>query len=65
MARIRTALQQYFVSIMQIIMQRLQNSKTETLSVRFVRFYHFVTAHDDKGYNPDFIMQVTEQVQPG
>ncbi|CAI7622011.1 hypothetical protein N7533_013088 [Penicillium manginii] len=60
-----TALQQYFVSIMQIIMQRLQNSKTETLSIRFVRFYHFVTAHDDKGYNPDFIMQVTEQVQPG
>jgi exportin-2 (importin alpha re-exporter) len=65
MTQIRTALQQYFVSIMQIIMQRLQNSKTETLSIRFVRFYHFVTAHDDKGYNPDFIMQVTEQVQPG
>ncbi|OQE21646.1 hypothetical protein PENSTE_c011G09365 [Penicillium steckii] len=60
-----TALQQYFVSIMQIIMQRLQNSKTENLAVRFVRFYHFVTAHDDKGYNPDFVMQVTEQVQQG
>lgn len=50
---------------MQIIMQRLQNSKTENLAVRFVRFYHFVTAHDDKGYNPDFVMQVTEQVQQG
>lgn len=65
MRYIRTALQQYFVSIMQIIMQRLQNSKTENLAVRFVRFYHFVTAHDDKGYNPDFVMQVTEQVQQG
>lgn len=48
---------------MQIILQRLQNSKTENLSLRFVRFYHFVTAHDDKGYTPDFIMQVTEKVQ--
>ncbi|KAJ5669316.1 hypothetical protein N7462_010386 [Penicillium macrosclerotiorum] len=58
-----TALEQYFVLIMQIIMQRLQNSKTENLGIRFVRFYHFVTAHDDKGYSPDFIMQVTEKVQ--
>ncbi|KAJ5248907.1 Chromosome segregation protein Cse1 [Penicillium chermesinum] len=59
------ALEQYFVSIMQIILHRLQNSKTENLSLRFVRFYHFVTAHDDKGYSPDFIMQVTEKVQTG
>jgi len=51
--------------IMQIIMQRLQNSKTEHLSLRFVRFYHCVTAHDDKGYSPDFIMQETEKVQQG
>jgi exportin-2 (importin alpha re-exporter) len=49
--------------IMQIILQRLQNSKTENLSIRFVRFFHFITAHDDKGYDPDFIMQVTEKVQ--
>ncbi|KAJ5109859.1 hypothetical protein N7532_002504 [Penicillium argentinense] len=58
-------LETYFVSIMQIILQRLQNSKTETLSIRFVRFYHFLTAHDDKGYDPDFVMQVTEQIQEG
>ncbi|KAJ5901213.1 hypothetical protein N7504_007206 [Penicillium tannophilum] len=57
------ALEQYFIMIMQIILQRLQNSKTENLSIRFVRFFHFITAHDDKGYNPDFIMQVTEKVQ--
>ncbi|KAJ5107737.1 hypothetical protein N7456_004412 [Penicillium angulare] len=58
-----TALEQYFVMIMQIILQRLQNSKTENLSLRFVRFFHFITSHDDKGYNPDFVMQVTEKVQ--
>ncbi|KAJ5674709.1 Armadillo-like helical [Penicillium maclennaniae] len=57
------ALEPYFVMIMQIIMQRLQGSKTENLSLRFVRFYHCVTAHDDKGYNPDFVMQATEKIQ--
>ncbi|KAJ5936811.1 hypothetical protein N7466_003261 [Penicillium verhagenii] len=57
------SLEQYLVMIMQIILQRLQNSKTENLSVRFVRFFHFITAHDDKGYNPDTVMQLTEKVQ--
>ncbi|KAJ5717648.1 hypothetical protein N7488_003294 [Penicillium malachiteum] len=57
------ATEKYFGLIMEIILQRLQNSKTENLSLRFVRFFHFITAHDDKGYNPDFIMQITEKVQ--
>lgn len=49
---------------MQIIMQRLQSHKTENLNVRFVRFFHFIVAHDDK-YSPDFVMQLTEKVQQG
>lgn len=48
---------------MQIILTRLQNSKTENLQIRFVRFYHFVSAHDDKGYSADFFVQVTDKVQ--
>lgn len=58
------ALEPYFIQIMQIILQRLQNSKTENLSLRFVRFYHFLTAHDDKGYSPDTIQQICEKIQP-
>jgi exportin-2 (importin alpha re-exporter) len=58
------ALEAYFIQIMQIILQRLQNSKTENLSLRFVRFYHFLTAHDDKGYSPDTIQQICEKIQP-
>ncbi|PYI10777.1 Cse1-domain-containing protein [Aspergillus sclerotiicarbonarius CBS 121057] len=57
-------LEQYFVSILQVILTRLQNSKTETLTLRFVRFYHFVSAQDDKGYSADFIIQVIDKVQP-
>lgn len=60
---VSNALEQYFVSIMQIILTRLQNSKTENLTLRFVRFYHFISAHDDKGYTSDFVIQVTEGVQ--
>ncbi|KAF7717661.1 Importin alpha re-exporter [Penicillium ucsense] len=58
-----TVMEPYFVQIMQIILQRLQNSKTENLSIRFVRFYHFVTAHDEKGYSPDTIQQICEKIQ--
>jgi len=58
-------LQSYFGSIMQIILTRLQNSKTENLSLRFVRFYHFIVAHDEKGYSADFFVNVTEKVQDG
>lgn len=61
----RTALEQYFISIMQIILTRLQNSRTETLTLRFVRFYHFVSARDDKGYSADFVIEVTDKVQEG
>ena len=58
-----TVLEPYFVQIMQIILQRLQNSKTEVLQLRFVRFYHFVSARDDQGYSADFFIQVTDKVQ--
>ncbi|KAL1974216.1 hypothetical protein VTN31DRAFT_5776 [Thermomyces dupontii] len=58
-----TVLEQYFVQIMQIILTRLQNSKTENLQLRFVRFYHFISAHDEKGYSADFFINVTDKVQ--
>jgi len=48
---------------MQIILTRLQSSKTENLTLRFVRFYHFISAHDNTGYRADFFIQATENVQ--
>ncbi|KAJ5139314.1 Chromosome segregation protein Cse1 [Penicillium bovifimosum] len=60
-----TALENYFKMIMQIILQRLQNSKTENLTLRFVRFFHFVSARSDTGYNVDFFIKVTDEVQAG
>ncbi|KAK1149856.1 importin-alpha export receptor [Aspergillus melleus] len=59
-----TALEQYFVSIMQVILMKLENNKTESLLLRFVRFYHFISAQEEKGYSADFVIQVFDKVQP-
>lgn len=61
----RSLLESYYVPIIQVLLTRLQNSKTETFASRFVRFYHFVSAKDDKGLGADFFINVTEQVQSG
>ena len=46
-----------------MLLTRLQNSRTETFALRFVRFYHFIAARDDKGLGADFFINVAEQVQ--
>lgn len=56
-------LQNYFVPILQIMLTRLSNSKTENFSLRFTRFYHFVSARDDKGLGADFFISATDQIQ--
>ncbi|KAJ0425340.1 CAS/CSE protein [Aspergillus carlsbadensis] len=57
------ALEPYFGDIMQVILTRLQNHKTESLSLRFVRFYHFLCANDGKGYSADFLVQIINKIQ--
>ncbi|KAL4992880.1 CAS/CSE protein [Aspergillus falconensis] len=59
------ALEPFFKDIMQIILTRLQNHKTESLTLRFVRFYHFMCANDAKGYSADFVIQIMDKVQEG
>ena len=58
-----TALQPYFVPMLQIMLTRLLNSKTETLTIRFVRFYHFFSARDAKGLGADQFINITDQIQ--
>lgn len=62
---ISSTLEKYYVTILQILLTRLQDSKTETFASRFVRFYHFVSAKNDKGLGADFFISMTEQVQSG
>lgn len=57
------ALQPYFTTILQLMLTRLSNSKTENFALRFVRFYHMVSARDEKGLGADFFISVADQVQ--
>ncbi|TPX20368.1 importin-alpha export receptor [Coccidioides immitis] len=58
-----TILEKYFPTIIQILLTRLQKAKTENFALRFVRFYHFISALDDQGYGCDFFIRVTENIQ--
>jgi exportin-2 (importin alpha re-exporter) len=57
------ALQPYYVEILKLMLQRLQNMKTENFQQRFIAFYHFISAKQDKGLGSDFYIAVTDQVQ--
>ncbi|KAL8650767.1 MAG: hypothetical protein Q9226_005004 [Calogaya cf. arnoldii] len=55
----------YFVPILQLLFTRLQNSKTEAFSSRFVRFYHLISSRIDSGLGADWFIKYANQVQEG
>ncbi|KAL9608180.1 MAG: hypothetical protein Q9167_006970 [Letrouitia subvulpina] len=55
----------YFGLILQALLTRLQNSKTDAFALRFVRFYYFIAAKDDKGLGADFFITLIDQFQSG
>ena len=59
------ALEEYWVPILNIIFTRLQRNPPASLQLRFVLFYHFVAARDDKGLGADFFIAACDKVQPG
>ena len=58
-----TALANFWSSILQLMFMRLSSSKTETFTLRFVRFYHRVSALVDKGMGADFFISTSDRVQ--
>ncbi|CAK4029883.1 chromosome segregation Cse1 [Lecanosticta acicola] len=58
-----TALENFWISILQLMFTRLSNSKTENFTLRFVRFYHLVSALVDKGLGADFFIATSDKVQ--
>ncbi|KAI9802017.1 MAG: hypothetical protein M1825_003073 [Sarcosagium campestre] len=59
------SLQAYFEPMFNIMLVRLNSSKTEIFALRFVKFYHFLSARDREGLGADFVINVIEQVQTG
>jgi exportin-2 (importin alpha re-exporter) len=57
------ALENYWVPMFQLMFTRLSNTKTENFELRFVRFYHLVSASVERGLGADFFVQVADRVQ--
>lgn len=60
-----TALETYWLPMVQLMLNRLSNSATENFKLRFVRFYHLVSALLEKGLGADFFIRIADQVQEG
>lgn len=56
-------MQQYNKTIMQILLTRLDHSRTDPFALRFVRFYHFFSAMNDKGLGADLFISIADQIQ--
>ncbi|KAI4207365.1 MAG: hypothetical protein LQ346_000615 [Caloplaca aetnensis] len=60
-----TAIDAYFVTVLQLLFTRLQASKTDAFTSRFVRLYHFISARVDSGLGADWFINHANRVQEG
>ncbi|KAI4180184.1 MAG: hypothetical protein L6R41_007404 [Letrouitia leprolyta] len=58
-------IERYFVTILQLLFTRLQSSKTDAFTLRFVRFYHLISARVESGLGADWFITYANQVQEG
>jgi exportin-2 (importin alpha re-exporter) len=59
----RSAIQQYFPTILTILFTRLNNNPPERFKQRFVKFYHLVSSRDQNGMGADFFIKNSDTVQ--
>ncbi len=57
-----STLEPYWVHILNILLTRLQGKQSLAFQLRFIRFYHFVGARDDKGLGVDFFVAASDRV---
>ena len=56
-------LNDYYERIFRDMFTRLSSSKTETFSVRFVRFYHFFVTHNEELRGADYFVDISDRIQ--
>lgn len=59
----RSALEDYYERIFRDMFTRLSISRTENFSLRFIRFYHFFVACNDKDLGADFFVDTSDRIQ--
>jgi len=58
-------IEKYIGTILRFVFAQLQSNSGETLRLRFVRFFHLVSALTETGYGADYFFQESEKVQQG
>ena len=58
-------MQQYYPTLLQIILQKLEKSNSDIFKMRFTRLYHLVSAKIDEGLGADFFMGLLDSIQDG
>ncbi|KAI1765599.1 putative mportin-alpha export receptor [Hypoxylon sp. FL1150] len=59
----KTALDSYFKDILSLLFTKLQSNPSESFKLRFVRFYHLVSARTEAGLGADYFASQTESIQ--
>ncbi|KAI0540918.1 CAS/CSE protein [Xylaria digitata] len=59
----RAALEPYFKSILELLFTKLQSSPSDSFKLRFVRFYHLISAKPEAGLGADFFVSQVDLVQ--
>ncbi|KAI5862877.1 chromosome segregation protein [Durotheca rogersii] len=59
----RAAIEPYFKDILALLFTKLQSNPSESFKLRFVRFYHLVSAKADSGLGADFFISQVDLVQ--
>ncbi|PHH89256.1 hypothetical protein CDD83_6391 [Cordyceps sp. RAO-2017] len=57
-----TTMDKYFGTIIQLLYTKLQGSPSDSLKLRFARFYHLVGAQLEAGYGADYFIKQSNQV---
>jgi len=58
-------MEKYFVTILQLLFQKLQGKPADSFKLRFARFYHVVSSRLEQGYGADYFIKQTELLQSG
>ncbi|KAI1814780.1 CAS/CSE protein [Poronia punctata] len=59
----RPALEPYFKSILELLFTKLQSNPSDSFKLRFVRFYHLISAKLEAGLGTDFFISQVDMVQ--
>lgn len=58
-------MEQYFATILRLIYTKLQGSPSDAFKLRFVRFYHLVSARLEAGYGADYFIKQSNTIDQG